>query len=107
MKKAIFVLSIGILSIFGGNDIYAQAKKDPATRIENRIKKMDEQLNLTDAQEAKMRDLFNRKMQAKEQQKAQRKAYREEMKTILTAEQWKKLEEMKAEKKASKKGKKK
>ena len=103
MKKGILVLSIGILSIFGGNNIYAQAKNDPAKKVENRVKKMDEKLDLSAEQEAKMRDLFAKQMQNRETQKAQRKAYRDEMKSILTPQQWEKLEAMKKERAANKK----
>ncbi len=103
MKKAILVLSIGVLSIFGGNDLLAQAKNDPAQKVENRVKRMDEKLNLTDAQETKVRELFTKQMQTKEAAKAQRKANRQELKTILTDEQWQKLEQMKKERKAAKK----
>lgn len=107
MKKAILILTIGVLGIFGSNPIYAQAKNDPDKKIEHRLKKMDEKLNLTEEQEAKMRDLFTRQMQTKQAQKEQRKAYKAEMKSILTAEQLAKLEEMRKEKAKSKgKGKK-
>ncbi|MGZ5243616.1 MAG: hypothetical protein ACXWW0_07005 [Bacteroidia bacterium] len=98
MKKAILVLTIGVLSVFGGNDLFAQKKNDPDSKIENRIKKMDEKLNLTDEQEVKMRELFTRQMKAKEEQKARRKAHQIEMKSILTEEQFAKLEQMRQEK---------
>ena len=89
---------------------FGQAKDHvKGNKIENRIKRLDTQLNLTDDQEQKLKDIYqshaeklktNReKSEAlKKERREEMKAMRKEMRAVLTPDQVKKLESIQAEK---------
>ena len=135
MKKLALTLAIGIFSL---GAVSAQSgkkemkktemdanrkqkvKKTPEERAAYMAEKMTKELNLTDAQSAKIKDAALRKnsqMQAlkakhagnreamKADMKTVRTTWQNDMKSILTAEQMAKYEALKAERKAKHKGK--
>lgn len=85
-------------------------QKTPEERATIHVEKLSEKLNLTEQQKKQVYDLRLQQMKEKkalhEQQKAQRQKAHEDIKKILTPEQLKKLEELKAQKKEEFKGKK-
>ncbi|WP_291726242.1 Spy/CpxP family protein refolding chaperone [Bernardetia sp.] len=94
--------------------------KDPEKRAEKRLEKLKSELSLTDAQASKVKSALvtkMTKMQAlkeaageervnKDERKALHTAFENELKSILSDEQFKKYEEIKAEKKGKHKHKK-
>jgi len=109
MKKIILSAAFLGLGVFG----FAQtnSKVDYSQKKAEHLQKMKAELNLTDAQVAQLKALHESKaaerkqdMTAKKEDRMQRMKDNEaEMQTILTPEQFKKFQEMRAKKMAERK----
>lgn len=106
MKKLfVFLFVLGLSTM-----TFAQA--DIATKAEKSVEKLDAQLDLTPEQEAKIKDLYITKIESRKKRqeiaKADRKTAKQDfqsaLRAILTPEQAAKYDELKAAKKASRKG---
>ncbi|PZU81201.1 MAG: hypothetical protein DI529_15845 [Chryseobacterium sp.] len=109
MKKLILSAAFLGLGVFG----FAQttAKADYSQKKAERLQQMKQELNLTDAQVAQLKALHESKaaerkqeMTAKKEDRMQKMKENEaEMQKILTPEQYKKFQELKAKKMAERK----
>ena len=109
MKKLILSAAFLGLGVFG----FAQttAKADHSQKKAERLQQMKQELNLTDAQVAQLKALHESKaaerkaeMAAKKEDRMQKMKENEaEMQKILTPEQYKKFQELKAKKMAERK----
>ena len=109
MKKLILSAAFLGLGVFG----FAQttAKADHSQKKAERLQQMKQELNLTDAQVAQLKALHESKaaerkaeMTAKKEDRMQKMKENEaEMQKILTPEQYKKFQELKAKKMAERK----
>ncbi|WP_313598337.1 hypothetical protein [Epilithonimonas vandammei] len=109
MKKLILSAAFLGLGVFG----FAQttAKTDHSQKKAERLQQMKQELNLTDAQVAQLKALHESKAAERKQEMATKKMDRAqkmkeneaEMQKILTPEQYKKFQELKAEKMAERK----
>ena len=109
MKKLILSSAFLGLGVFG----FAQttAKADHSQKKAERLQQMKQELNLTDAQVAQLKALHESKaaerkaeMTAKKEDRMQKMKENEaEMQKILTPEQYKKFQELKAKKMAERK----
>ncbi len=109
MKKLILSAAFLGLGVFG----FAQttAKADHSQKKAERLQQMKQELNLTDAQVAQLKALHESKaaerkteMSAKKEDRMQKMKENEaEMQKILTPEQYKKFQELKAKKMAERK----
>lgn len=104
MKKImlmLFIVAIASVNVNAQDD--KDGKKSPEERAEMMIKKMTKELTLTADQQAKIKTLILKNEREKEARKKEEKARKErmheEMKAILTAEQFKKIEQKRNEKK--------
>lgn len=114
MKKAGMKYITILLFLIGGVSIAnAQSgQKHQRMNVDQKIAKMDEQLNLTDIQKEELKQFFEeqkeKRKSLREQQKEERMSSMKEMKNeserrlqeILTPEQYTKLQELKAKKMA-------
>ena len=92
MKKIIIALALGAvipLSAYAAGPMAASGSSEQ--RSEARMERMAEKLDLSDAQRAKMKSLFE---QHKEQRKAMRKQMRAQMGEILDDKQMEKMKDM-------------
>ena len=109
MKKLILSAAFLGLGVFG----FAQttAKTDHSQKKAEHLQKLKQELNLTDAQVAQLKALHESKaaerkqeMKAKKEDRMQKMKENEaEMQKILTPEQYKKFQELKAKKMAERK----
>ena len=109
MKKLILSAAFLGLGVFG----FAQttAKADHSQKKAERLQQMKQELNLTDAQVAQLKALHESKAAERKQEMATKKIDRAqkmkenepEMQKILTPEQYKKFQELKAKKMAERK----
>lgn len=94
-----------ILNISSANSQVKNEKMSRDERIEQRVKKMDEKLNLTDAQEKQIREILNNhatkldnlkaaKEKLKSEARKEKEAIAAEIKNVLSKEQNEKLEKM-------------
>lgn len=90
MKRMFLVMAIAIVTVF---QVCAQDSNRQMTaqqRTEQRIKQMDEQLNLTDEQETKIRELyadFNKQKYPREKRREAMEKLTANISLLLTAEQ--------------------
>lgn len=111
MKKLILSMAFLGLGIFG----FAQttAKADHSQKKAEHLQKMKQELNLTDAQVAQLTALHDKKAAERKEAMATKKDGRmqkmrendAEMQKILTPEQYKKFQDIKAQKMADRKAK--
>ncbi|WP_333853618.1 hypothetical protein [Epilithonimonas sp.] len=111
MKKLILSAAFLGLGVFG----FAQttAKADHSQKKAERLQQMKQELNLTDAQVAQIKALHESKAAERKQEMTAKKVDRmqkmkeneAEMQKILTPEQYKKFQELKAKKMAERKDK--
>ena len=107
MKKLILSAAFLGLGVFGfAQQAQSEGRANFAQKQEERLQKMKTELNLTDAQVAQFKELYAKKAADRKQNAdAQRmdrmqrmKQNEEDMQKILTPEQYKKFQEMKAKK---------
>lgn len=90
MKRMFLIMAIAIFTVL---QVSAQDKNRQMTaqqRTEQRIKQMDEKLNLTDEQETKIRELyadFNKQKYSREKRKEAMEKLTADISLLLTAEQ--------------------
>ncbi|WP_444104542.1 Spy/CpxP family protein refolding chaperone [Bacteroides sp.] len=90
MKRMFLIMAIAIVTVL---QVSAQDKNRQMTaqqRTEQRIKQMDEKLNLTDEQETKIRELyadFNKQKYSREKRKEAMEKLTADISLLLTAEQ--------------------
>lgn len=109
MKKLILSVAFLGLGVFG----FAQqtSKADMAQKRAEHLQQMKQELNLTDAQVAQLKTLHEANAAERQQEMASKKAERmqkmqqnnAELQKILTPEQYKKYQDIKAKKMAEKK----
>lgn len=90
MKRMFLIMAIAIVTVL---QVSAQDNSHQMTaqqRTEQRIKQMDEKLNLTDEQETKIRELyadFNKQKYSREKRKEAMEKLTADISLLLTAEQ--------------------
>ena len=85
MKRMFLVMAIAIVTV-----LQVSAQDNNRQRTEQRIKQMDEKLNLTDEQETKIRELyanFNKQKYPREKRKEAMEKLTADISLLLTAEQ--------------------
>lgn len=101
MRKAAWIAVVGVMiaSYSFGQDNKSQSKKEDVPRDVHISNTMKEKLNLTEAQYEKVlevnKDMELTRKEAMAKMKASRKEHADQLKEILTEEQWKKWSEMK------------
>lgn len=111
MKKIILSTAFLGLGVFGFAQQSKSATVDHAQRKGEYMQKMKQELNLTDAQVAQLKELHEKKaterkadFEAKKGERMQKMKENEaEMQKILTPDQYKKFQELKAKKMADRK----
>ena len=111
MKKLILSAAFLGLGVFGFAQTTSDRKGDFEQKKAARMQEMKQELNLTDAQVAQLKALHESKaadrkqeMKAKKEDRMQKMKENEaEMQKILTPEQYKKFQELKAKKMAERK----
>lgn len=111
MKKLILSAAFLGLGVFGFAQTTSDRKGDFEQKKAARMQEMKQELNLTDAQVAQIKTLHEKKAAERKQEMATKKIDRAqkmkeneaEMQKILTPEQYKKFQELKAKKMAERK----
>ena len=111
MKKLILSAAFLGLEVFGFAQTTSDRKGDFEQKKAARMQEMKQELNLTDAQVAQLKALHESKAAERKQEMATKKIDRAqkmkeneaEMQKILTPEQYKKFQELKAKKMAERK----
>lgn len=111
MKKLILSAAFLGLGVFGFAQTTSDRKGDFEQKKAARMQEMKQELNLTDAQVAQLKALHESKAAERKQEMATKKIDRAqkmkeneaEMQKILTPEQYKKFQELKAKKMAERK----
>jgi len=99
MRKLVFALAMGILTLpaFAQEGHRDMADRTPEERAQMMVRKMAEELNLSDEQikalTPKLIEFQKEKAQEREAQKARHEEFKAELEAILTEEQMKKFEE--------------
>lgn len=113
MKKVLFVAALLLGTVAMAQEGKERAKLTPEERCEKKMEKMDEQLDLSDDQVAKIKAIHmanSDKMEAKraemkklkDEMKVMRDASKAEIEKVLTDDQKEKLKEIEAKRKAKK-----
>ena len=113
MKKLILSSAFLGLGVFGFAQTTSDRKGDFEQKKAARMQEMKQELNLTDAQVAQIKTLHEKKAAERKQEMAAKKQDRmkmikdneAEMQKILTPEQYKKFQDIKAQKMADRKAK--
>ena len=90
MKRMFLMMAIAIATTLQVSAQESKTKLTAQQRTEQRIKQMDEKLNLTDEQEAKIRELyadFNKQKYPREKRKEAMEKLTADISLLLTAEQ--------------------
>jgi len=112
MKKLFLTAAFLGLGVFGFAQTTQARKADFEQKKAERLQKMKQELNLSDAQVAQIKALHERKAAERKQEMLAKKEDRmkmmkdneADMQKILTPEQYKKFQELKAKKMAERKG---
>lgn len=110
MKKLVFALALSLFTapIFAQQGPGDKADRTPEERIEMRLRRMAEQLNLSDEQieavKPILQDFHQAEAKAREEQKARREEVKEKLSEVLSEEQMSQLEKMRVDRREKGRG---